>query len=440
MKYVEQIKSFLLAFLVFLSVTLTLLIWNYKPDYELIEETQVEEVLISEPKQMQDVLRPYRVLYRQNDLFTGTVSNSALNDLYSHLITWQVAGLELIQSNISDEKMNEIVRKNNRATLFFNEGIPLQTFSNVLTFYDKDLPDSSFTRLIIDWSNIEEQNQLQLLFLNTEKRLLFRGYVDLESHRRFLSQIIEPAENYTAYTEVQRDLLHSLYVVQNPLEVMQYTYLVDELSIDSFKNIVFPNPSIVRPNVPNSEKYSDDVSWMQVDRQNRILNYVYPLAESVVPIPAPTLILDSFDYVNEHGGFTSDFRLSSVDIDKHLIEYQLFLKGYPVYSNSNVTLTRISTTWGENRLFRYRRPYYSIEGDVPNERLVKNLPSGEVIANYVRDSEDFNFKEVDEIVMVYHLIQNPGAYIFDPSWFVISNNVWKRITPEQLGGAPNGLE
>lgn len=439
MKYVEQIKSFLLAFLIFLSITLTLLIWNYKPEYEQIEETQVEEVLISEPKQMQDVLRPYRVLYRQNDLFTGTVSSSVLNELYRHLITWQVSDLELIYSNISDVKMNEIVRTNNRATLFFNEEIPLQTFSNVLTFYNKDLPDASFTRLIIDWSTLEEQDQLQLLFLNTEKRLLFRGYIDLQSNRRFLAKIIEPAKQYTSYTEIERDSLRSLYVAQDPIEATQYTYLDEELSLDSFKNIVFTNPSIVQRNIesPQSEKYSDDMSWMQVDTQNKILNYVNYLAESIAPIPSTNLIFDSFEYVNEHGGFTSDFRLSSMNVGKHIIEYQLFLHGYPVYSDIT---TSIITTWGENRLFRYRRPYYSIESDVPNERLVKNLPSGEMVVDYVRNSEDYNFEEVDEIVMGYHLIQNPDAYIFDPSWFVISNNDWTHITPDQLGGAMNGLE
>ena len=440
MKYVEQVKSLLLVFLIFLSVTLTLLIWNYKPDYELIEETQVEELLIGDQKQLQDVIKPYRILYRENDQFTGTVSNNVINEFYDHLITWQAYGLELNKSNISDVEMNGILNRNNRATLFFNEEIPLQTFSNVLTFNEKDLSAKSFTRLLIDWSNLEEQNQLQLLFLNTEKRLLFRAYVDLESNRRFLSQIIEPAKIYTPYTEIERDSLRSLYVVQNPTEATQYTYLEDKLSLDSFKNIVFTNPSIVQPSKegPLSEKYSDDMSWMQVDTQNRILNYVNYLAESIAPIPSTTLILDSFEYVNEHGGFTSDFRLSSMFIGKHIINYQLFLHGYPVYSDT--TMTRIITTWGEDRLFRYRRPYYSIGSEVPNERLVKSLPSGEKVIDYVRNSQDFNFEEVDEVVMGYDLIQNPNAYIFDPSWYVISNNVVKRITPDQLGGAMNGLE
>lgn len=442
MKHVEQIKSILLSFLVLLSVTLTLLIWNYKPDYELIEEPEIEEVLVGERKQLQDVIKPYRVLFRENDVFTGTVSNAVINELYSHLISMQIHDIDLINSNLSNAKMNEVLRTNNRITLFFNEEIPLQVFSNILTFYDKDIPDAAFTTLLIDWSTLEEKEQLQILFLNTEKRVLFRSYVDVENASRFLTQIIQPASEYTPYLEVERGSARSLYVVQGPIEATKYTYLIEELSPETFKNIVFTDPNIVvaQRKVENEQtkKYADDTSLMTVDMKNRILNYVYPLAESITPIPSSDLLLDSFEYINDHGGFTADFRLSSMNIDKHVTDYLLFIQGYPVYSK--MTSTRITTTWGENRLFRYRRPYYTIESDIPNVRATKKLASGEEVVEYVRNLENYPFNKVDEIVVGYYLTQNPKSYIVEPSWFAITNNEWIRITPEQLGGAMNGLE
>lgn len=444
MKHVEQIKSILLTFLVLLSVTLTLLIWNYKPDYELIEETEIEEVLVGAPKQLQDVVKPYRVLFRENDVFTGTVSNAVINDLYSNLTSMQVHDIDLINNNLSNAKMNEILRTNNRITLFFNEEIPLKVFSNILTFYEKDIPDAAFTKLLVDWSALEEKNQLQLLFLNTEKRFLFRSYVDVENASQFLTQINQPANEYTPYSEVDRGSALSLYVAQGPIEATKYTYLIEELSPETFKNIVFTDPNIVvaQRKVKNedTEKYTDDTSLMTVDTKNRILNYVYPLAESITPIPSSELLLDSFEYVNDHGGFTADFRFFSMNIDKHVTDYQLFLQGYPVFSK--MTSTRITTTWGENRLFRYRRPYYTIESesDIPNERTTQKLASGEEVVEYVRNLEDYPFNKVDEIVVGYYLTQNPKSYILEPSWFAITNNSWRQITPEQLGGAMNGLE
>lgn len=170
MKYIEQIKSILLTFLVLLSLVLTLLIWNYKPDYELIEETQIDEVLVGEQKELKDVLKPYRLLFHDEGQFYGTVSTNVINQLYDHLMTLNTGDVDLINSNISDVKMNEMIRTNNRVTLFFNDEIPLHVFKDILPITDSDLPDGNFTRLIIDYANIDSKNQVQLLFLNTEKR------------------------------------------------------------------------------------------------------------------------------------------------------------------------------------------------------------------------------------------------------------------------------
>ncbi|MGN7477717.1 YycH family regulatory protein [Solibacillus silvestris] len=443
MKYIEQIKSLLLAFLVLLSIVFTLLIWNYKPDYELIGESQIDEVLIGKPKELQDVLKPYRLLYRQNDQFSGTVSPNVLNDFYSYLRTWQTYELDLIDSNLSNQKMNGILRKNNRVTMFFNDEVPLQVFSNVLSFDDNDVLDASFTHLIVDWSNVSANNQLQLLFLNTEKRLLFRAYADLLDTDQFLAEVIEPSGNYSPYIEIEREASRSLYVDQNPILSTRYKYLVDEISPDVFKSVVFSNPKIVQRSEENeqSEKYTDDISFMTVDKKNRIFNYVYPLAESIAPIPSSKLLVDSFDYVNDHGGFTLDYRFSTMNIGKHMTEYQLFLQGYPIYSKT--TTTRILTTWGENRIFRYRRPYYSIESDIPTERAQKKLVSGEQAIEYILTMEDYPFKEVDEVVVGYYLMQDKEdekVFILEPSWFAISNNESTHISPELAGGITDGLE
>ena len=440
MKYIEQIKSLLLTFLVILSITLTLLIWNYKPDYKIIEETQVEEVLIRQPKQLQDVLKPYRLLYHQDNQFFGTMSPNVFNTIYKHLLSWQTFELELINNNLSDEKMNELLRTNNRATMFFNEEIPLQVFSNILTFDDNDLPQLSFTRLIIDWANLESDNQVQLLFLNTEKRILLRGYVDGLQADQFIKDVIEPIGNYSNYVEIKRDDSRSLYVAENRIPATRYRYVIEEISLDIFKNIVFPEPNIVQRNKESdqSERYSDDTSLMTVDTKTHIINYVYPFEESIAPIQSSKLLLDSFDFVNDHGGFTADYRFSSMNVSKHIIEYQLFLHGLPIYSN--MTTTRIVTTWGENRIYRYRRPYYLVE--LGFERAQKELASGEEVIEHIRTLEDYPLKEVEEVVVGYYLIQDEeqDSFILEPSWFAITNNTWTRLLPERIGGDENGLE
>lgn len=438
MKYIEQIKSFLLTFLVLLSIVLTLLIWNYKPEYETIKETQVEEVLVGQPKELQEVLKPYRLLYRQNEQFYGSVSPTVLKEFYSHLRSWEIYELDLIKSNLSDNQMNEMLRTNNRVTMFFNEEIPLRIFSNLLSSNDNEIPEASFTRLIVDWSNIEKSDQLQLLFLNTEKRLYYRAYANVANKGQFMEKIIEPSNDYSQYVEVERDDLRSLYVPKDPIQSASYTYLVDSISPDLFKKILFTDLKIVKRNIegPQSERFTDGTSLMTVDSGNRIINYVYPPAESIAPIPSSKLLVDSFNFINDHGGFTLDFRLSSMNIDKHMTEYQLFVQGYPVYSN--VTITRLVTTWGEDRIFRYRRPYYSIGSFVKSAH--RELESGEQIIDSLRTNNNKLLKETDEIVIGYQLTQDADVIVLEPGWFAVSNNVGKHLSPEQLGGVEVGLE
>ncbi|MEG0381147.1 MAG: two-component system activity regulator YycH [Kurthia sp.] len=444
MKYIEQIKSYLLAFLVLLSIVLTLMIWNYKPDYEFIEEAQVDEIMIGNTKELQDVLKPYRLLFRQDDQFYGTVSNDVIQDVYNKLSTWEAHEIDLIDSNLSDAEINEMLRLNNRLTLFFNEEVPLQVFNSILPFNEKEIPDANFTRLILDWTDVSSNNQLQLLFLNTEKRILFRSNIDLPNSIQFMEAIVDPIIEYRAYFEVERDSLLSLYVAQETMESIQYTYLTDETSPAIFKNILFGDPGIVRRSTDNTrtEKYNDGTSLMTVDTQNHILNYVYPPAESIAPILPAQLLFDSFDFINDHGGFTGDFRFSSMNVDKHVAEYQLFVQGHPIYSS--LTTARIITTWGENRIFRYRRPYYSIDpsNDLKTFRTMRQLAPGEEVIEYLKNMEDQPFDEIDEIIVGYHLMQDAkkGLFLLEPSWFIISNNVWTRISPEQLGGANDGLE
>lgn len=442
MKYVEQAKSFVLLFLVLLSLWLTLTIWNYKPDYQIIEETPVDEVTIGDEKQLRDVLKPYRLLFRGNDEFKGTVSTSALDDIYKQLATLEAESVELINSNLSDEKLNEMLRVNNRLTMFFSAEVPMQLFPAVVNFKETELPGISFDRLILDWGNVEKSKNLQLLFVNSDTRKLYRSYMKLSNVRQFTETVLQPIENYNLYMEIERTGLQSLYVVKDSIESVQYTYFIDEISPDLFKNVLFPKPSIVERNVESiqSEKFTDGTSLMTVDSQNRILNYVYPAAESIEPIEASKLLRDSFNYLNDHGGITADYRFASMNLGKHVVDYQLYLQGFPVHSS--LTTTRITTTWGDNRIFRYRRPYYALNYDVTNEKTIKELPSGEEIIAYIQNSEDIPFDNVEEVVVGYYLIQNQnlGFFTLEPNWFVVVDNVWTRVTTEREGEKAHGLE
>lgn len=437
MKYVEQIKTILLFFLVSLSLILTFTIWSYTPNYQIIEEDQVEEIMVGEAKTWQDVFKPYRLLSHENGYWTGTVKTSIINNIMTNLSSWTATELSFMQSNVSNAKINEMIRTDKRMTLFFEAEVPINVFKSL--FANSDLPEVTFKYLILDWSGLAKNQSLQLYFVSEENRTLYNANVSINASN-FEATILAAAQKFEDYQEIIRESALSLYVSQLEPDITQYTYIVDEVAPELFSEILFTDPSIVQKNIENlqSEEYKDGMSLMKVDLEKKTINYVYPASESIMGIPASRLVQDSYEFINEHGGLTGDYRYSSINVGRHITEYRLYTEGLPVYGS--ITSTRISTTWGDKQIFRYYRPYYLLDMDIPAERVSKQLLSGVEVFNLLQKS-GMKVSSIDELLLGYYLMQtDKSLYTLAPSWFVIEDGKWLRVTSQLLGGIEYGLE
>ena len=164
MKYLEPIKSFLLFFLVGLSLTLTVMIWNYTPKHQFIEENQSEEVTISPRINIEKTLKPYRVLARTDDTYKGSISTSYSDELYKQFHASLATDLALVSNNISNAQINELMYVNNRLTLFYGTEMPIQVFTKILPFENAELPEMSFNRLIVDWNELKSNKKINIMF------------------------------------------------------------------------------------------------------------------------------------------------------------------------------------------------------------------------------------------------------------------------------------
>ena len=118
-----------------------------------------------------------------------------------------------------------------------------------------------------------------------------------------------------------------------------------------------------------------------------------------------------------------------------VIDYQMFYQGLPVFSSE--TTTKITTTWGNEELYKYRRPFYTLEIDIPGEMEIIELPAGkEILPRYLQE------EPIRDLVLGYNLVQNKNLRVFElvPTWFVLKENTWERINLEEIGGIGNGLE
>lgn len=432
MKHVEQIKSFVLLLLVLLSLILTFSIWTYTPDYQSIPESQVEQTTLgSGEKEIQDVLKPYRILAHQNGSFLGTTSSSAITSVMDAIEELDASELRFNQSNLSEEEINRMIHAENQMTLFFSAEVPINTFRSILQFTQGELSEIAFSHLLIDWSNLEQNTYtLQLSFLSVEKRRLYTTVVAI-GKEQFENTFMKAIQKSVPYEEIKRPGERSLYVPTNPVDLVQYTYYIDEISTEVFKDVLFKDTNLVQKNI-ESNTYTDGMAMMTSDSESKTINYVHP-PESINEVKHSELLQDSFDFINEHGGLTGDYRYSYSNATKHITEYQLFLQGLPVFGSS--TSTRITVTWGENQVFKYKRPYYLFG---VSESSTRQLPSGVDVIEAIP-----TLKDIDELMLGYYLTPDPikpKVYSLEPSWFVIQKGSWARLTTEPQGGAQVGLE
>jgi len=415
------------------------MIWSYKPDYPFTEDPQVDSILMGDTKEIADVIKPYRMLFSTEEGFSGTVSTTAIDSVIQHFNGLELKNFTFVNASLSAEKVNEMVRVPNRMTMFYQNDIPLKTFQSVISVEEAEFNEAVFNRLIIDWNTVNETQQVQVFFVSTSNETVYRVDMKIKNIAEFNELFIVQPKNYEEYVEQVRGNNLSLYVVANPLEEIQYTYVFDETRPELLKNLLFEDTSIVRKNTQGSlEKYTDSMSLLTLDTETKIMNYVDPAAESISAITPYNLLTYTFDFVNGHGGFTDDYRFASMNLQKHVVEYQLYLQNYPVFSAT--ALTRISTTWGEDRIYRYRRPYVFLDFDF--EVAIKELDSGVDMVRYIERYTEIDLSKIDDIIIGYDLIQNPDSRLFrlEPSWFVITGNTSERIPTEWVGGDEYGLE
>lgn len=440
LKYVEQIKSIVLTLLVVLSVILTFKIWTYTPTYETIKTTPLLNISIAEQKRVDDVIKPYKMIASRESSMTGSMSPFDLERVVNVMKNWEVSDLTLENSNLSAADLNELIHAHDHFTLFFPDDVPFPVYDIILPFSVTNI-QGEFDRLIVDW-NGTDNDELKIYFASSKSKTLYSAIAGDVNMSVLKQKVVSPTAEFNKFTEIKRKGKYSLFVSAEDVESIRYTYYLKEIDTNRFREALFNDPNLVRqsPVSATNEEYSDGTSLMNVNLLERTLSFVNPSAETSVPAVPSKLVFDSLDYVNEHGGWTDDFRFASINPDKQQIDYQLYLLGYPVFSDE--TSTKITAFWGDPGIYRYWRPYYTLDLSLPFDTVISTLPSGEQASRVLKNVKELNFNNVDEITTGYYLTRDNERrlMILEPSWFYLSNNQWSRISPDVLGGGKFGLE
>lgn len=444
MRYLEHVKSAVLVILIALSLLLTFSIWTYTPPYATLGDTPVVDIAIAEKKRTSDVIRPYRMLLSYSGAagMKGSMNSNEMEGIMGIMRMWTFDAPKLIDNEVSVEELNTLLREKNQLVFNYPVEIPVQSFRQIIPFGDEAIPDFSFNHLIIHWESSANGVGVHVTFLNTVSQRMFQSNVLNSDINEFINRVEDMDRRLPIYNEIVREERQSLFVssVQLPLE--EYTFGMEEISPEKFKNALFSNPNLVRSNPvgTSSQQYTDDSALMNIDYGPRRISYVHPASETELPGDSATLISNSMEFVNEHEGWTDDYRLSRINANTQQIHYQLHLKGLPVFSDTMAT--DLIQYWGVTDVYRYIRPYYTLNESSPFRTARKQLPSGQYIYDYLAGLGDVDMNLVSDIKPGYYVRRDPTQpiLILEPYWYYQLSGTWVRIVPEVSGGGAIGLE
>lgn len=444
MRYLEHVKSAVLLILVALSLLLTFSIWTYTPPYATIDDPPVVDIAIAEKKRTSDVIKPYRMLLSYSGAagIKGSLNSNEMEGIMGIMRSWTLEAPKLSDNEVSIEEMNTLLRMQNQLVFSYPAEIPIQSFRQIMPFADQAIPDFSFDHLIVHWKSQAGESDLHVTFLNSVSQRMFESEILSSDIAEVLIRVEDMDRRLPIFNEIVRENLASLYVssVQLPLE--EYTFGLEEISPEKFKNALFSNPNLVRSNPvgTSSQQYTDDTALMNIDYGPRRISYVHPASETELPGDSARLITNSIAFVNEHEGWTDDYRLSRINATTQQITYQLHLKGLPIFSDTMAT--DMIQYWGISEVYRYIRPYYTLNQSSPFRTARKQLPSGQFIYDYLVAQGDVDMNLVTDIKPGYYVQRDASQpiLVLVPYWYYQLSGTWVRIVPEVSGGGAVGLE
>lgn len=440
LKYIEPIKSIVLLLLVLLSVLFTITVWSYSPNYEPMEQAQTVDISISEKKTIDEIIKPYKMITILKDQVLGSVDNEKMKTILDEINLWQLSELQQVNQKMNKFEIAQILRQPSQLTLYFPGEVPMLVYDNVLLVDDPNIPEATFNRIVIDWSQSTQNPVIHLL--SEGSGLHYKAKVTLPNKTSFLRNVVDIGQSFDEYAEIDRGNAPFLAVPKDPVTIARSTYIQEEINPIRFRDALFSDPNAVRRTQVDAthEEYGDDHAFMNIDTEIKRLNYVMPAVESQEFMIPSELLLNTIDFINEHGGWTDEFRYAYMNPISRYVRFQLYVDGLPVFSDQSGT-NEITETWGNSRVFKYIRPYYKL--DLKIESKQKELPSGVEVAEELRESQEVDFDLIEEITLGYYMIHDveQELIVLEPCWYYLIKDNWIRFAPkESQGGGMIGLE
>lgn len=423
---IENIKTVILILLLILSSLLTWNIWTYQPKYDILEDVKtVQEVSLSgEEKALESIVSPSKVFYHYGNEHYGTVYTGEIEKVMKEIGSWSFDHFEEVSNELGN--LFDFVHKKGNAEIVFPADVPMEIFKSFIDIEDKDALSIRFDRIIID-SNSVTKSHGNVYFVSLDRNHAYKAEVTASFVSNFQEDFYVPAPNndyFYRYELIELKDNRNLLVRSNPTKMTSYSYILDQLSTEQFKDALFNDPGFVKRNITSyGEEYYDESTLMSINFTTNMLLYVNPAQDKGEASTTDRLLSQSIDFVNGHGGWTGNYRYAGIDTFEKTVLFRLYNSyGYPIFSNNGIS--EIYLIWGETGIIQYMRNNFSIGRNAETAEV--NMPSGVEVYNTLVKKEGFQTEYLQDLVLGYKISTDSEGILLhlEPSWYYKYRDQW----------------
>jgi regulatory protein YycH of two-component signal transduction system YycFG len=438
----ETIKTVVLTILVFTSVYLTWSIWTYQPNLDPIEQSPyIQEVAISDKQELASVIKPSQILYHLDGKHYATTDEKEISKVMKELAKWTLFNMKNVSDTISKKEFTTFIHGNGNTEIKFSNDIPISTFKSILDIQDKDLPDTSFDRIVFNTGQGKNEED-SLYFISYKNRLIYKSSLNASYIEDFYKNYFRFAYRYPEYFSVELTEGKTLFLPKQYSKMNKYKYYPVFLDTKKFRDALFSDPSFVKQDlITQGEEYTDGSSLMNVYYDTMMIYFVNPAQRKPYPVNADELLKRSVEFINDHAGWEDQYRFAGLNEAEQKTVFRLHLQGLPVFNEAG--MSEIVQVWGKDEIYQYKRPFFSLDFPLPFEIKPESIPSGKEAIEMVMSTRGFNAKLLEDLTIGYHLtrdVEEPKIISLEPAWYYRYDGVWNRVSFQKRGGKLNGLE
>ncbi|GAB4071970.1 hypothetical protein GCM10028778_00620 [Barrientosiimonas marina] len=421
--HLETVKSFALTVLIGTSLLLSFTLWTYKPDNETSTEDVVQEStdLGGDEESIKELAKPESVIFRNNNHYYGFSNPSDRASLYKDMQSWVLYNFRTVESNGPPSAKKQV-------EFDFPGAIPMSMAGDMFTFNEKrNFPNWQFDRLIITFNR--DKSSLNITFMSKNGRRQASAVVNNSKKHDRLWDRLETYDGLEKFKRVDK-ANEPFYIPAKSTKLAVEYRAVRTIDSINMVDIMFVEPDNVNRNrISKNEIYFTDSARgiMRVYPNRRTMEYQNPLQSSFKQMQPDKLLSRSISQINDHLGWTDNYRLTSIDIAAgNTVRYQLAYDNYPVFGHNYSTM--IEQQYREGELHKYNRPLFSLANYL-SEDETKTLRSGDKVINMIENSSTYDLADIDNIKIGYQLIYRSDydAVTLEPNWFINRNDNWREI-------------